>query len=47
MAERDRMDEANEALDPETLYSKEYCIGESQWRPGELGIVTADSVRQS
>lgn len=28
MTERDRMDEANEALDPETLYSKEYCIGE-------------------
>lgn len=22
------MDEANEALDPETLFSKEYCIGE-------------------
>ncbi|KID72685.1 Serine/threonine-protein kinase svkA [Metarhizium brunneum] len=27
MAERFRDDEANEALDPELLYSKEYCIG--------------------
>lgn len=28
MAEREReVDEGNEALDPELLYSKEYCIG--------------------
>ncbi|CAG9952513.1 unnamed protein product [Clonostachys rosea f. rosea IK726] len=27
MAERDRVEEGNEALDPELLFSKEYCIG--------------------
>lgn len=28
MADHERdVDEANEALDPELLYSKEYCIG--------------------
>lgn len=28
MADHERdMDETNEALDPELLYSKEYCIG--------------------
>ncbi|CAH0050550.1 unnamed protein product [Clonostachys solani] len=27
MAERDRVEEGNEALDPEFLFSKEYCIG--------------------
>lgn len=47
MAERDRMDEANEALDPETLYSKEYCIGEFNGGLEGLGIVMTDSVRQS
>lgn len=30
MAERDRVEEGNEALDPELLFSKEYCIG---WSP--------------
>jgi len=30
MADREHeVDDANEALDPELLYSKEYCIGES------------------
>lgn len=30
MAEPHRhVDEANEALDPELLYTKEYCIGQS------------------
>lgn len=28
MAERD-YDESNEALDPELLYTKEYCIGQT------------------
>lgn len=39
MAERDRDDETNGSVDPETLYSKEYCIGEFRhelWKPTRI-----------
>ena len=43
MADRERererdADEGNEALDPEQLYLKEYCIGQSDHSPLSLSL---------
>lgn len=39
MTERYRDQEPNEALDPEALYSKEYCIGWSCTATRRLGVL--------